>query len=125
MTLSGLWFKPVNLKSAFGAGADIFYDNSISARIDALGEVTSEPINNYRFGIYGSYQLSAGQLALVFNMGYYLYNAWDNDGNIYHRLGLRYYFEKIFLCMNLKTHYARADFIELGGGIRFIKKKHK
>ena len=123
MTLSGLWYKPINLKSAFGAGADLFYDNSLVPRIDKLGEEESEPIDNFRAGLYGAYELSTGRLAIAFNMGFYLYNAWQNDGSIYHRLGLRYYFEKWYACLNLKTHYARADFIELGAGIRLNTKK--
>lgn len=125
ITLSGLWCKPVNRKSTFGLGADVFYDNSIYPRIEAFGEEAPEKINNFRAGVYGSYQLAVGQLGLIFNMGYYLYNAWDNDGNFYHRIGLRYYFEKIFLCVNLKSHYARADFFEFGAGIRLFTNKSK
>ena len=59
----------------------------------------------------------------MFNMGHYLYNGWKDDGNIYHRICLNYYFEKLFICLNLKTHYARADMVELGVGYR-IKKKN-
>lgn len=122
-TVSGLIFKPLNLKSALGFGADIFYDNSIARRIEDLNGTKAEQIKNFRSGIYGAYQLSIGKLGLMFNMGYYLYNEWKADGNIYHRICVRYYFEKIFLCMNLKTHYARADFIELGAGIRIQRHK--
>jgi hypothetical protein len=121
MTLSGLWYKPVNTKSSFGAGVDIFYDNSISPRIEAHGD-SAAAINNFRFGIYGSYELLVGHMGLLFNMGGYLYNAYKDDGNVYQRIGLRYYFEKMFVCVNLKTHYARADFIELGFGIHFKTK---
>ncbi len=124
-TISGLACKPVTRKSTIGFGADFFYDNSIVPRIESLGEDSASNINNVRVGIYGSYQLSVGKLGLAFNMGVYLYNAWENDGNIYQRLCVRYYFEKMFLCVNLKSHYARADFIELGAGIRIFSKKQK
>ena len=121
-TLSAMIFKPVTHKSAFGAGIDIFYDNSISARIDRLGEKQSKVVDNFRPGIYAAYHFSLNKLGIMFNMGHYFYNGWKDDGNIYHRICLNYYFEKLFICLNLKTHYARADMVELGIGYR-IKKK--
>lgn len=119
--VSAMRFKPINQKSALGIGADIFYDNSISVRIERKEEKEVKEINNFRAGIYGAYHLTVGKMGIMFNMGYYLYNAFKNDGNIYHRICLRYYFKKTFICLNLKTHYARADFIELGFGYRFSK----
>jgi hypothetical protein len=124
-TLSGLWYKPVTLKSSFGAGVDAFYDNSLSTRIERYQTEKAKPIEDFRFGIYASYELSVGHLGLLFNMGGYLYNPWPNDGSVYHRIGLRYYFEKTFFCLNLKTHYARADFIELGFGVKFKTSNRK
>ena len=121
-TLSAMRFKRINRKSAWGIGADIFYDNSISPRINRDEVNKSKEINNFRAGIYGAYHLQVGKMAVMFNMGFYFYNAYTDDGNIYHRICLRYYLEKTFICLNLKTHYARADFIELGFGFRFIKK---
>jgi hypothetical protein len=121
-TISGMYFKPLNLKSALGLGMDVFYDNSLSARINKVGEKEAKGIDNFRPGIYGAYHLSVNKLGIMFNMGYYVYTSWKEDGNIYHRISLRYYFEKIFICLNLKTHYARADFVEAGVGYRFRKK---
>ena len=119
--ISALHFKPINHKTAWGIGTDIFYDNSIPVRIKNREEKQTSEINNFRSGIYGAYHLSVGKMGIMFNMGYYLYNAYKYDGNIYHRICLRYYFEKTFICLNLKTHYARADFIELGFGYRLRK----
>ena len=117
-TLSSSWLKRVTLKSSYGIGLDVFYDNSLEDRIERYIQVEASTIDNFRSGIYGAYQLSVANIGLMFNMGYYLYTKWKEDGNIYHRICLRYYFEKTFLCFNLKTHYARADFIELGIGYR-------
>jgi len=123
-TLSTMYFRPFNLKSAWGVGADIFYDNSLSYRIETVDEEPATGWDNFRPGIYGAYHLNVGKMGVMFNMGFYLYTAWKNDGNVYQRICLRYYFEKTFICLNLKSHYARADFIELGFGYRFknIKK---
>ncbi len=122
-TVSAMYFKPFSLKSAWGIGADIFYDNSLSYRIERVDEEPASGIDNFRPGIYGAWHLSVGRLGLMFNMGFYLYSAWKNDGYVYHRICTRYYFKNTFICLNLKSHYARADFIELGLGYRF--KNHK
>ncbi len=119
-TVSSLRFKPINHKSAWGFGADIFYDNSLSARIEREGEKATS-IDNFRAGIYGAYEVGVGNVGIMFNMGFYLYNPWEDDGNVYQRICTRYYFKKTFICLNLKSHYARADFIELGFGYRFLK----
>ena len=121
-TLSGMLFKQVNPKSAWGLGTDLFYDKSLSYRIDKLEAGNTSSLNNFRPGIYGAYHLSIKHLGLMFNMGYYLYTKWKGDGNVYHRICIRYYFDKTFLCVNLKTHYAKADFIEMGVGVRIGKK---
>lgn len=120
--ISSMYFKPISNKSAWGLGFDLFYDNSISARIDRLGLTQSKSIDDFRPGLYGAYHLSFHKIGLMFNMGYYLYNGWKDDGNIYHKICLNYYFKKVFLCLNLKSHYARADMIELGVGYRITKK---
>jgi hypothetical protein len=120
--ISSMYFKPISHKSAWGLGLDLFYDNSISARIDKLGLRKSKSIDDFRPGVYGAYHLSIHKIGLMFNMGYYLYNGWKDDGNIYHKICVNYYFKKIFLCLNLKSHYARADMIELGVGYRITKK---
>jgi hypothetical protein len=121
-TLSGMYFKKYSLRSAWGIGADLFYDNSISYRIETMEGTETNFADNIRQGIYGAYHLTVGKVGVMFNMGFYLYNPWKDDGNAYHRICLRYYMEKTFICLNLKSHYARADFIELGFGYRFKNK---
>ena len=118
-TLSGLRLMPVLKKSCLGIGADLFYDNSIVPRLDRLNNGTHSPSDNFRLGVFGAYSLQVGNIGLMFNMGGYLYNKWKDDGNIYHRICLRYNWTKSFVCINLKTHYARADFFEIGTGLGF------
>jgi hypothetical protein len=76
-----------------------------------------------RPGIHGAYQLRIATIGLLFNLGFYPYTRYKNDGNFYHRIGLRYYHERFFACVNLKTHYARADFFEWGLGWVFAAGK--
>jgi len=122
--VSTMWLKQVSYKSAWGLGADLFYDNSIKPRLEHIEEEVHS-MDNFRPGIYAGYHLSVNNFGLMFNMGYYLYNAWEDDGNVYHRICLHYYFEKLFLCANLKTHYARADMVEFGIGYKFKSKSVK
>lgn len=116
--LSVLRSMPIKTKASWGLGADIFYDNSLSARLKNSEATLKGTSDDLRLGFYGAYEIHAGKTGLLFNMGYYAFTRWKGDGNIYHRLGIRQYFNKVFLCMNLKTHYARADFIEFGIGYK-------
>lgn len=97
----------------------MFYDNSLLERIHRENKISAGSNANYRPGIYGSYEIRLGHIGMLINMGVYPYTKWKGDGNFYHRIGSRYYFDKLFLLMNLKTHYAKADFIEWGLGYTF------
>ena len=112
-------------RSSWGIGHDLFYDKSLQVREARLNWEAKGFTDNIRGGIYGTYYMSAGQLGLLFGMGAYYFSRWKEDGFLYHRIGLRYSFEKLFVCMNLKTHFARADFLELGLGYRFIHHQAK
>lgn len=121
--ISLLKIIPIKRNNNWGIGTDLFYDNSLTARLQQRGETLKGNTDNLRWGIYGAYEIHVGKTALVFNMGYYLFSRWKEDGNIYHRIGVRQYFNHVFICMNLKTHYARADFVEFGFGYVFKKNK--
>jgi hypothetical protein len=114
--------KPLSNRGGLGVGADLFYDNSISRRLSIREGKEINENDNYRIGIHGTYQLTVSDLGVLFDMGYYLRTVFKDDGNFYHRIGVRYYLNSLFFCINLKTHYARADFFEAGVGWRFRKK---
>jgi hypothetical protein len=111
-------------KSAFGLGADLFYDNSIHKKLEERNLVLNNKLETLRSGIYGSYELIMADLTVVLNMGGYLYTKLHNDGTFYHRFGLRYRLtEKLFICMNLKSHWGKADYVEWGIGYQIEKVK--
>ncbi|TAH44355.1 MAG: hypothetical protein EYC69_00705 [Bacteroidetes bacterium] len=118
-TFSGCYVNPIKNKSSWGIGLDLFYDNSLIERLERENKTNISTGDNFRPGIFGSYELRLGHVGMLFNMGIYPYTKWKGDGNFYHRIGSRYYFNKLFLLMNLKTHYAKADFIEWGIGYSF------
>ncbi len=122
LTLSSTYFFPTVKKSDFGLGGDLFYDNSLAIKYEQENNDTLRYVN-VRPGIHGAYQLRIATIGLLFNLGFYPYTRYKNDGNFYHRIGLRYYHERFFACVNLKTHYARADFFEWGLGWVFAAGK--
>ncbi len=120
-TISFTYLHPIRTKSSWGIGAEIFYDNSLEERLLRVDKTGTGNSDNFRPGIYGSYEVRLGHIGILVNMGVYPYTKWKGDGNFYHRIGSRYYFNKLFLLMNLKTHFAKADFIEWGLGYTFEK----
>ena len=118
-TLSGDYLLPLNPKIDAAVGADLFYDASLRVRMEASEDVQQPVSTNFRPSVHGGLQFNLDPLGLIFNLGYYPYTRFKDDGRYFHRIGLRYYFDRLFVCMNLKTHYARADFIEWGVGWRF------
>jgi hypothetical protein len=52
-------------------------------------------------------------------LGYYIYYPYDFEGRIYNRIGLKRYFgDKIFGAITLKSHGAKAEGVEFGIGVR-------
>jgi hypothetical protein len=70
-----------------------------------------------RPGIHIGHQLEFSKLTVATQIGYYIYAKDKSDGPIYSRFALRYKLNsKLLLNLALKTHYAKADFIEWGVG---------
>jgi len=115
--------QSIGNKSNWGINLDNFYDNSLSEKMERNGDELKGFTDNLRVGLSGSYELMAGKTGLLFNMGFYVYSRWKEDGNVYQRICVRQYFNKMFLFMNLKTHYARADFVEFGIGTTLSSSK--
>ena len=52
-------------------------------------------------------------------MGYYVYYPYDFEGRVYNRIGLKRYFgDKVFGAITLKSHGAKAEAVEFGIGVR-------
>lgn len=115
------WWKSVSPQSRFCIGPDLFYEfaNLAEAEYDTLFD-TSNPLNNFQFGIRSGYELSVGKIGLPLEMGLYLFNKHPFDGPVYHRIGIRYYANKrLIFNYSLKTHWATAELFEFGVGCRF------
>lgn len=123
LSFTGTISKSLSLKSSIGTGMDVLYDHSIETRLKG----DSVNVRNFtyamRSGIHVSYELKVQKLSILFENGFYLYNRYAGDGSIYTRLCLRYHFaDRYFAVLNLKTHFAKADYWEYGIGMRLKTK---
>lgn len=76
-----------------------------------------------QIGVYVGYVLPLDRLQFVLGMGTYLKDRYDPDGHFYHRIGMRYQFDNgITANVVLKSHWAKADYVEWGIGYTF---KHR
>jgi len=74
----------------------------------------------WRAGMGIGYGLSMDHFMLFLHNGFYLIDPLHYDGNMYHRIGGRYNFDSgLALNLSLKTHFAKADVVELGIGYAF------
>ena len=79
------------------------------------------PTNRYyeviKPGVHVLHQLRFSRLSLVTQLGFYIYAKDKSDGPIYDRLAIQYKLNNnILLNVALKTHFAKADFVEWGIG---------
>jgi len=123
MTIGAERMKRFSPKSAWGFGADYFYDESMHQKFDERDIETSSKLDASRLGVKLGYELLLDRVSLIFNTGFYLYSKLNNDGRIYSRIGMRYHLSNRFSgVLQLKTHFGKADFMEVGLGYRINRK---
>ena len=119
-SLSALYGRQISPISKLGAGMDFFYDKTVPS--DSLGNVIparhiTDPL---QLGIKIEHELVIGKLGLITNAGVYIYHPTTENGLFYQILGLKYnILPNLFIITALKTHFAKADFIQFGLGVNF------
>ncbi len=104
-------------KTGMELGLDFIYKTSINAYKPQIHK-TKEGIA--QLGLYCGYVLPLDKLNFVLGMGMYVRDEYFPDSRMYHRLGMRYQVnEKLLLNFTLKTHWAKADYVEYGIGYTF------
>jgi hypothetical protein len=108
-------------KSGFSAGIDFIHNVALykhALYLDTLSELSQKQFT--QAGINIGYVQTFDDFELFIQNGFYLVNKYNKDGGIYQRLGGRYYFNRNIVChFALKTHFAKADYFELGMGYYF------
>jgi hypothetical protein len=71
----------------------------------------------FQIGIYGAYLLPLDRFHFAFGMGVYVKDKYQPEDFLYHRIAMRYYLNNgINFNIGLKSHWARADYVEWGVG---------
>ncbi len=118
-TLETNYLRQVNEKELWGCGIDIFYDSSITAE-QKDKRIKEDPVKTISIGIHGTYELKMGKIRFSFQQGFYLFDKYKDKGLLYNRLAIKYPVNKFLIAkIGLKSHYAKADYIEWGIGYRF------
>lgn len=75
-----------------------------------------------QLGLFAGYLLPMNHLHAVIGMGVYIKDKFQPEDAMYHRVGLRYVFDNgLNINLVLKSHWARADYVEYGIGYTFRK----
>lgn len=116
--------KRLSHKSAIQFGADVFFSKFLEELIYYKSvSFPEEDISGdedwKRVGLFVGHELFINKSSIVTQFGYYVYYPYDFEGQTYLRIGLKRYFgEKWFGALTLKSHGAKAEAVEFGVGIR-------
>lgn len=122
--LSAYADKRINQKSALQFGTDVFFSNFLKELIYFRSvsypeENTSGNEDYKRIGVFAGHELFINKTSLISQLGYYVYYPYDFEGRTYFRVGLKRYFNnKWFGALTLKSHGAKAEAVEFGFGVR-------
>jgi hypothetical protein len=110
------YFRP---KTAMEVSFDVMYNSAI---MDVHSDVPRRKDEIIQLGAFTGYVLPLDRFQFLLGMGVYMRDKFVQQERFYHRLGIRYVFPKgINLSVLLKSHWARADYIEYGIGYTFRK----
>lgn len=109
-----------SVKSNFLAFADVNYNRGYKRSYENWYDTTIANSTSLRAGVGIGYGLSFDRLMLFLHNGFYLYDKLNYDGRLYHRIAASYYFDNNMVVMfSLRTHFAKADVVEIGIGYQF------
>ncbi|WP_422350339.1 acyloxyacyl hydrolase [Flagellimonas sp.] len=116
--------KRLGRKSALQFGVDAFFSNFLKELIrlqaTSFPELDVSPDTDFkRVGIFAGHELFIHKMSIETQLGYYVYYPFDFEGRMYNRIGLKRYFgDKLFGAITLKSHGAKAETVEFGIGVR-------
>ncbi len=117
--------KRLNYYNTLQLGADVFIskylEEFIKYRAIAYPEFELSGDEDYkRVGIFVGHELRINRTAISSQIGYYAYFPYEFSERIYLRFGLKRYLykDKLFAVISLKSHFAQAEAIEFGFGLR-------
>lgn len=117
--ISMLGNKQFGPKSGIELALDLIYKTSIEVyKQDIYPEKKKSDI--VQAGVYVGYVLPLDRLRFVLGMGAYVRDVYNPDDLFYHRIGMRYRASEHWnVQLVLKSHWAKADYVEYGIGYVF------
>jgi len=110
-----------NFKSGLEFALDVISKQAIHAYLPEIKKTQADII---QVGLYSAYLMPLSRFHFVFGMGVYVRDKYKPEDPVYHRIGCRYQFPcGLIGNFTLKTHYGRADYLELGLGYTFKTKR--
>ncbi len=122
--LSAYADKRLGRKSAIQFGGDLFFSRFLKELIRyqsiAFPDLAVDAGDDYkRAGLFIGHELFINKMSVITQLGYYVYYPFDFEGRMYNRIGLKRYFgDRFFGAITLKSHAAKAEAVEFGFGIR-------
>lgn len=112
--------KRVSNKSSFGGEVGLNFNESLEMRMEELERGSGEKADNYRFYIAGTYQLHFDPMGIRFQVGGYIAPKFTEDSPIFFRYNVYRNFGRLQVFAGLKSHFAKADNIEIGVNYRLF-----
>ncbi|MBN1414433.1 MAG: acyloxyacyl hydrolase [Bacteroidales bacterium] len=105
-----------------GIGADLFYDSSTEATMQALHYENYRKQYDFRSGIHVSQEIRYNRISLIIQEGIYLLLTDRIDHNIMYNRGIvRYRIkDRVLVQISMKSHLHILDYPELGLGYSFF-----
>lgn len=101
-------------KAGMELSLDLFSKQSILG-VEPL--VPKSQLSIIQAALFAGYIVPLERFSFLFGAGAYVRDVYKPDGPVYFRIGSRYQFPKgILLNFTLKSHFAKADYLELGLG---------
>lgn len=119
--LGGMLYKQFKPKVGMEIILDVFSKQSI---INYRRYIPKSQWDIVQIGGYVGYSVPLDKFRLVLGMGAYIKDRYKPDAMFYHRVGMRYQFRNgLLLNLVLKSHWAKADYVEYGVGYTFNYKE--
>lgn len=117
--------KRLNRTGSVQLGTELFLSETVKEIIplfaSSFPEANISTDADYkRISVFAGYEMYLSKFSIEGQMGVYVYDQYKVNGSLYQRLGLKYNVtERIFGSVSLKTHFAKAEALEFGVGIKF------
>ena len=93
---------------------------SKQSTMDFHPDILKSQTDLIQLGGFVGYIIPLDKIHLVLGMGGYIRDKYSPDGPFYHRLGVRYRLDNgLNFNLTLKSHWAKADYVEYGVGYTF------